>query len=219
MKLKAFMLVFLLLFGMLNAVNYMGVRFGFMNPDGAKSGVIGGFSYGRIFDESVSLDFGLDYFYKGYTDDKKISVNDTQADNEIITYSRSADIKTIYVPVMANLNVKLPLDRQIKPFFKAGLGWGFLWEDVYIAAEEDDPNTQDNEKHDEIDDVKFYNGFNWLVGAGVKYRLARKSFLMGEFFYNGGKMTRNRDKTEYGITWDEIDMSGIGLRIGIEFEL
>jgi hypothetical protein len=30
-------------------------------------------------------------------------------------------------------------------------------------------------------------------------------------------MKRDFEQTAYGITWDEIDMGGIGLRVGVEF--
>ena len=186
------------------------VRAGFLTPKDSKTGFIGGFSYGSEIDETVSLDFGMDIFYKGFDEKREIQTDSTEAGNDVTTIKKTADLTTLYFPVQGNVKVRLPLDSEVKPYFKAGLGWGFLWEDVFVAK------TEENEK---IDDVKFYNGFNWNLSLGVDYPLGSKSKIFGEFFYNAGKMKRNKEETEYGITWDEIDVSGIGLRFGIDFEL
>jgi len=208
-------LLFLMVISGLSADNLMNVRFGFLAPEGAKTGIFGGLSYGSSFDEVVSMDMGFDYFYKGFKEKRKLYEWDTEAGNTEETFKQTSDIKTMYLPIMLALNIHIPLDHSVKPFFKAGLGWGFLWEDVYVAAiPEEEPNA-----HDEIDDTKFYNGFNWTLGAGAKYKLGSKSHVYGEFFYNGGRMKRDIKKSEYGITWDEINMSGVGMRLGIEFRI
>ena len=189
------------------------LRFGFLAPKDAKTSFIGGFTYGSRIDEAVGLETSADFFYKSYTEKRKVASGTTPGGTDFITVQKSTDINLIYVPLMANLNVYLPIRSAVNPYVSGGIGWGLLWEDVFIAAYEND----DNETVPAYDNVKFYNGFTWNIAAGVSYKLGSKSNVFGEVFYHGSKMKRDFDQTEYGITWDEVDMSGIGMRLGVEF--
>jgi hypothetical protein len=115
---------------------------------------------------------------------------------------------------MATVRIGVPADLPVIPYGGLGLGWGLLWEKVFIA--EDTSVEPPNEK---IDEINFYNGFNWTIQLGARYPLSPNASFYGETFYNGGKMKKDIEKGAEGITWDEIDMSGLGLRLGIEVRI
>ena len=210
--LKKFLVLFFLIaiFINLSALSKtMNLRAGFLVPNDAKMGFIGGLCYGTKFDESISLYFSTDYFYKNYSKIKKIGFHTSSGGNNVSEMRKSADITNYYLPMMGNLQVNFPLQDRLKLYGTVGLGYGLLWENVFVAANPDD----DTEK---VDDVKFYSGFNWNLATGLKTGLGRNSSIYGEFFYNGGIMKRNLKADDYGVTWDQIDMSGIGMRVGIE---
>ncbi len=187
----------------------MNLRAGFLVPNDANTGFIGGLCYGTKFDESVSLFFSTDYFYRNYSKIKKIGFHTSSGGNNVSEMRKSADITNYYLPLMGNLQVNFPLQDRIGLYGGVGIGYGLLWENVFVAANEE-------EGTEKIDDVKFYSGFNWNISAGAKTGLGRNSSLYGEVFYNGGIMKRNLKADDFGVTWDQIDMSGIGMRIGIE---
>ncbi len=208
---KTLLLIFIIaIFINLSAVSKtMNLRAGFLVPNDAKTGFIGGLCYGTKFDESISLYFSSDYFYKNYSKIKKIGFHTSSGGNNVSEMQKSADITNYYLPMMGNLQVNFPLRNEVKLYGSVGLGYGLLWEKVFVAANQEEDTGK-------IDDVKFYSGFNWNISAGVKTELGRNSSIYGETFYNGGVMKRNLKADDYGVTWDQIDMSGIGMRIGVE---
>jgi len=205
------MLVFLFVIGL--AAVESKIRFGFLSPKDAETGFMGGITYGNRIDNAVALDMSADFYINSYEKKRSIYSGSTEGDNTFTTVKKTAEMNTTYVPLQGNLTINLPVQSSLKPYFTAGIGWGLLWEDVYRAAFVGEDGTT----VPQYDEVKFYNGFNWGLAGGVSYKLGNRSNIFGELFYNGGKMKRDFEQTAYGITWDEIDMGGIGLRVGVEF--
>ncbi|MCD4828584.1 MAG: porin family protein [Candidatus Cloacimonetes bacterium] len=189
------------------------IRFGFFAPDGAETSIIGGFTYGKRIDEAVGIDMSFDFYYKGYTESRKFSSGTTSGGLDVSGMQKTADIKTTYIPLLTNLYVHLPVRSKVNPYLSAGIGWGLLWEDVFRAAFTND----DNEDIPVFDEVTFYSGFAWNISAGASYQIGRKSHVFAEAFYHGAKMKNDIETTDFGVTWDEIDMSGLGMRVGVEF--
>ncbi len=194
----------------LSATEIMNFRFGYLWPDKPESGIFGGIAYGTKFDQSVQIEFSGDFFFNSYTEKSKIGI-DLTGNSEATIIQMTTDKQTYYFPLMANLIINIPVQTKIKPYAKGGIGYGFLWEDIYVAETDENPKK--------IDDVKFYGGFNWLIGGGAKFKLGNNSNLTGECFFNGGKMKRDKKQSSTGITWSEVNMSGIGLRLGVEIEI
>lgn len=193
------------------------LRFGFLAPKGAETSFIGGFTYGRRIDEAVGLDMSMDFYYKSYTEKRKIGEYDSAAGNTVESHIVSGDYKTTYIPLLANVYINIPLDGPVQPYASAGIGWGLLWEDVFIAAHEEHNVQGQLETVPAYDEVNFYNGFAWNIAAGVSHKLGTKSSIFAELFYHGAKMKDDIDYSDFGVTWDEVDMSGIGARLGLRF--
>ena len=192
----------------------MNVRLGFLAPSGAKTGIFPGLSIGYNIDNIVDMGIGFDYFYSNDREVRTISVSETSGGSTIVTKSVGSDITTYYIPLMVGLRVGVQTDLPVIPYGGVGLGWGFLWEKVYIAADDaEEPPIE------QIDETNFYNGFNWTLQLGAKYPLSTNVSLYGEGFYNGGLMKKNIQRDALGITWEEIKMSGFGLRAGLELRI
>ncbi|MCB5230837.1 MAG: outer membrane beta-barrel protein [Candidatus Cloacimonas sp.] len=196
------------------AANAMNVRVGFLAPSGADTGVFPGLSYGVNVDNVVEVGFGFDYFYKNFQEKRYVEFDTSSAGNNIDHARVNSDITTYYIPVMGTIRVSLPMELDVVPYIGTGLGWGLLWEDIFIAED-----LTPNNEHNKIDEVNFYNGINWTLQFGVKYALSQNASIYGETFYNGGKMKKNVRRDSSGITWSELNMSGAGLRIGVELRL
>ncbi len=208
------MAVMLLLIPTLHANKGLNVRLGFLSPSATKIGIFPGISYGFNIDNIVDMGIGGDFFYRNERQTRTISVSETPGGTEVEQKQVGSDLTTYYVPLMAAVRIGVPVDLPVIPYGGVGLGWGLLWEKVFIA--EDTTVEPPNEK---IDEVNFYNGFNWSVQLGAKYPLSENASFYGETFYNGGKMKKDIERGAEGITWDEINMSGLGLRLGIEVRI
>jgi len=183
-------------------------RFGFLAPKDVYTGTIAGYCYGSTFDNTVTLFTSGDLFYRNYTKQKKIGYYEiANSGTHVATYLKTADISTYYIPLFLNGQVNIPMQDKFRIYCGGGFGFGLLWEDVFVAA---DP------EHMAVDETKFFSGFNWNLRSGVRYPLSRHTALIGELFYNSGRMRRDILETPVGITWHEINMDGIGLRVGLE---
>lgn len=195
--------------GLLLAVNQSSFRFGFYGPSDSNAGMMLGASRGTFVDERVEIFGSGDFFFRTYTQDKKINTTTTPGGSEISTIKRSADISTYYLPLMGNIRVKFPYNKTFSPYVGGGIGWSMAWEDVFIA--EDSLTSK-------IDDVNFFNGFAANLNSGVILPLGSKSDVYFEAFYNWSNCKRNQKETSAGIFWDELNMSGLGIRMGLAFK-
>jgi hypothetical protein len=179
---------------------------GYFYPEAAEHGYIFGINAGRMIDESLSWSFEINYFQKAY---KKTTNKDelyfpgiqpTQVKLEL-------DYKTIILPIYAKLNYEHPLGYRSPIYFRgsAGLGWEMVWNKAN--------NYQVNPSTHE---TRFYNGFGWQATAGLGFEISSSANFFVDGFYNGSTVKRNSTTNDEGLpTWEELDVSGFGVRVGI----
>jgi hypothetical protein len=173
-----------------------------LNPSNAKTGFLGGITVGRAVDENVGIGLALDFYRKSYTKDTEISLKETggtKPTTMITDYEESATLLPLFLQVQYQGAVAPMLNIRVT----AGLGYELLWSSYtnYYSKEED---------------TKFYSGFGWHIDLGAVYPLSRKSDVFAEILYHGGKPSTDEGKTEEGAPiHTEVDMSGLGFRIGI----
>lgn len=214
-----FLMLVLLLTVSLSANKGINIRAGFLSPSGAKTGFMPGISYGLNVDDVVELAVGFDFFYRSYEETKTVSATDRETGTTVEVIEAGSELKTGYIPVMATLKVGVPVELPVLPYAGVGLGWAILWEDIFLPAGEYHGENDELVEVDKVEELDFYNGFNWILNLGAKYRLSPNVHIYGETFYNFGKMKKDIETGETGRTWDEVDMSGLGLRLGIEMAL
>lgn len=205
-KLLLFIALFLVAQTYAQNVRVLELRGGVLNPKGTPSGAIFGGSYGVAVDERVDLLFGVDVFHKGYTE-KALVASETSEQVTQNTYTETVDYKTTLIPISAGAVIRIPFAKPINWYVGGNLAYQFLI------------NKEENYVLDKSQNRTF-GGFGWNARAGVEYIIGSKSALIGELYYNGGKVKRNQDKTEQGLPiWDEVNVSGFGLRFGLRLDL
>lgn len=205
-KKMVFTLLSLLAYGIMMANS--AVEVGFYNPKDSKTSFIFGYEKHADVDERVTILFSSNFFYRSFTEDRSIGIVG-DGNSSTVTVKRSSELKTYYLPFLIGGRVSFP-EITPNPFIGGGVGWGIAWESVYIA--------KTGEMLKSIDDVKFYNGFTWQINTGAQYPLGSKTDVYVKLFYNGSTLSRDRKKTDTGITWDEINMSGLGLSLGLKLK-
>ena len=178
-------------------------RFGTLNPKDAKSGLILGVRVGRDFDNMILVGFSADLFWKKYTEESEIADSVTSGGTVITTVQRDVDYTTLILPLMFTADVKIPIENSpIRPYFGGGIGYQLLF------------NKEENFEQD-ISDSRFYSGFGYQLQVGAEYEMSPHTGFYLEGFYNGCKAKRGEDSAAGLPTWEEVDISGFGFRIGL----
>lgn len=184
------------------------IRFGQLNPKDAKSGLMLGLNYGTVVDERVDAGISADLFWKNYTKETLIDANTSEGSVTESTYMREIDFKTILLPIMANVNVRIPLE-EYSPFFfvfGGGIGWEFLF-------------NQEKNYIEDKEDKRFYSGFGYMLNAGILYQIGSRSSILAELGYNGSKVSRDKDTVAGLPVWNEVNVSGFMFRVGLRLGL
>ena len=181
---------------------YTEVKFGYFKPADATDGYLFGVHLGRMIDESLSWGIEINYFRKTYQELTKVPDPKATSNPQIVT--KQLEFVTQMLPLWAKLNYEHPIALRSAFFLRAsaGIGWEFVW------------NREDN-YGDNISDTRFYNGFGWQLATGIGMEISSKSVLFVDAFYNGAKVKRGSDTIRGLPTWEELDVSGIGLKVGV----
>jgi hypothetical protein len=209
-RMRKFFLVFILMtmssFLLAQNMPYSEFKFGVMNPKNAKTGWVFSYGTGKTIDETFSwmIDFGL--YAKQYSQTTAVDTTIGSQINET-TVQKELEFSTYLLPIM----FKITFDKKMSPSApvtlkgSAGLGYQFLWnrEQNFLTGNKSN---------------RFYHGFAYEVSLGAGMQMSSSAVLFVEAFYHGGKVKRNRTTTEDGLpVWTEVDMSGPGIRVGINF--
>ena len=179
------------------------LKAGYYNPKGAKAGFIFGGTYSWIVDESVDIGIGVDFFRKAYTDETTLAKTVSQNQVTEYTIEKNADFTTTILPIYGLINVKFPAGAYLDYIAGASLGYEWLWSNVKTYGET------------KIDDSKSYSGFKWLLSGGIAYRVGSRSSFIAEVFYDGSKVSREKKAEKDAPVRYEVDLSGMGFRIGV----
>ncbi len=175
---------------------------GLLGPKDAESGFYGGLNMGRMVDENIGVSLGLHVYHSSYTKESKVG----EEENGQIVISETAtelDQSATLIPLFFQLHYIGPITKSLDLKVTAGVGYQLLWNSVTKFEAEKDR-------------TEFFSGFGWNVGAGVSLPISRASDFYGEAFFHGGSPSREAGKTKEGFpVRSEIDMSGLGFRIGL----
>lgn len=186
-------------------MNASTIKIGMLNPNDAKSGFIFGFNHGIVIDERVDIGFSADLFRKTYKKDVQIASKEYSQGVSEKTFQREMEFTTMIIPLMATIDLKIPFsDYRPAPFLyiHGGLGWEMMF------------NSEKNYVEDKKDS-RFYSGFGYMLGVGLLYELGSRSAVIAELGYNGCRVSRDQKKVEGLPVWDEVNVSGMMLRLGI----
>ncbi len=181
------------------------VSVGAYKPPDIDSGMNLGYGYYRFIDESVSIGFAVDLFKTNYKKMSEVGVADTTGLGQTIsTQQVEVDMTSYLFPLMGSVKIGLPIEMgSFLPYSNLSLGWNNLFnnETNYVTQEQK---------------FRFFNGFGWVLGVGARMDLGDKSSVGLETYYRSAKMKANVDETEAGLpVFDELDMTGFGVQVGL----
>jgi len=183
------------------------LRVGYFNPKDAKAGFMFGANWGFPVDEAVDIGVGVDYFHKRYTKKTAVADRDYQSGVHETTVQRELEYSTNILPLTGTIHVQLPAGYWTKYLLAGSLGYAFLF----------------NKEKNYVDGTsasRTYRGFHWQLSAGMLLRTGRRSGVTGEVFYNNSTVSRNKTSSPKGLPiWDEVDLSGLGVRFGVRLGL
>jgi hypothetical protein len=181
-------------------------RVNYVNPENAKPGVAIGGSFGSSFNDIVTLGLGTDVYYRNYTRDTLVA--ETVVNGVTVsTVQRELQYSTLIFPLMAELNLKIPIAFKLSFFGDGSIGFEFM-------------RTHVQNYQDSVSEKKWYAGLAWVLGAGIMYEIGRDTDIYLEGFYKNSKVRRDLDgASEYLPIFEEVNLSGIGFRLGIALSL
>jgi hypothetical protein len=177
-------------------------KVGYFHPEAAEAGYMFGLNLGRMIDESLSWSFEFNYFQKSYRKETTKLKEEGFIDPEI--KALEIQFKTRILPILLKLNYEHPLGYR-SPFYaraSAGLGWEMLW------------NVEDNYVED-AHQTRFFHGFGWQASGGIGLEISSSANFFADLFYNGSTVKRNKSVDQGLPTWEELDISGLGFRVGV----
>lgn len=176
---------------------------GLLGPSDAEGGFFGGVSMGRMVDEKIGISLGLHFYRSSYTKESKIGTRDNTGQVVTSETATELDQSATLIPLFFQLHYTGAITQSLDLKVTAGLGYEFLWNSV-------------TKFEDNIDRTDFFSGFGWQVAAGVSLPISSASDFYGEVLYHGGAPSKDAGKTEEGFpVRTEVDMSGLGIRIGL----
>ncbi len=178
------------------------IKVGMLNPKATDTGFTISFGSSREFDDRVDLGISLDFLSKRRDDEETISWKDEDSGTTIDTVVTNFESSITMLPLMVNLTVRFPMESPFLPYGTAGLGYNLLI-NKYNNYESGDEETN------------LYRGFCYRLGVGTLYPIGSNSSLIVELFYFISNPSHSED-TSFGLpVRTELNMSGIGLHIGV----
>jgi hypothetical protein len=177
------------------------LKAGYFDPSASHAGFIFGGGYAWKVDESVDVGIAVDYFRKTHSED---SVQVLADEKLIIT---NAELTTNIIPIYGLINIKFPAGYTMDYFLSGGIGYEMLF------------RTEQTYGPDASKKSRFYDGFKWILAAGINYRIGSRSSFIAEAFYDGTKVSRDKKGETSGLARYEVNLSGFGIRAGIRMGL
>jgi hypothetical protein len=72
---------------------------------------------------------------------------------------------------------------------------------------------------DNVSESRHYSGFGYIIRAGIQYNIGSRSDLVVQLIYNGCTVTGNEEQKHGLPTWDEVNVSGLGITGGLRLLL
>jgi hypothetical protein len=171
-----------------------------------KSGIIWDVKYGIAVDEAVDISLGVAFFNKTYTQSSTVAEDVSAGGTVNTTKQLEVEYSAFLLPITANATIHLPMSPQFGLYAGAGLSWQFLI-------------NKENNFEEDIEDTRTFNGGGWVARVGGEMQLGTRSSLLAELHYNHCTVKGDTKKKEGLPVWDEVDVSGMGFKVGLRVEL
>jgi Outer membrane protein beta-barrel domain len=210
-KTKVLMVVFAMMMLALPAMaaqQVIGIQLGFHNPKATDTGFIIGGTIGSEIDERFDISVGLDFYRKSYEETTTIAQDDGAGG---LIHQEVTDVKSsvVMLPLMFHARYKIPLGSDVNvpltPYIQGGLGYIMSW----YGYENYETGADEN---------SYFGGFGFRIALGAMYQMGSSSQFSFEFYYMSASLSHEEDDEEIGRpVKSELDMSGLGVRLGLHF--
>jgi hypothetical protein len=182
--------------------NEFSFRVSYVDPEDADTGFAIGGSIGSAFSDIVSLSFGTDVYFKRYEQRSEVA-SETGETWESTLYTTDIAYSTYAVPLLAELKANVPIVSRFAIYGHIGAGYQLFW-------------IKEVNREENVSERDFYGGWVWTVGVGPSLQIGGDTWLFFEGYYTGSTVKRGRDDISVGLpVYQEIDLSGFGIRLGI----
>ena len=162
--------------------------------------IVGG-SWGKMIDQNVGWEIEVDYFWRTFTQETTVRVD--QGQTQSTTIVTEIENSTKMLPLFFKLSFLSESFPNLDLRVSGALGYAFLW-------------TRDANYKLGVEESSSYSGFAWQVGAGLSFPVSRAADFYGEAIYLGTTPSTDEGTTTEGLPQrTEVDMSGIWLRLGL----
>jgi hypothetical protein len=180
----------------------LSLRVSYYEPEDAEPGFAIGGSFGTAFNDFVSISVGTDVYFKNY--EQRTDVASEESETYMSTlYTTDVKYRALAIPLMLEVKLNIQIIGPLSIFGHAGGGYEIFW------VKELNPSAG-------VSDNTFFGGFTWVAGVGPSFRLGHDTWLFVEGYYTGATVKRDRkDITQDLPVYEEVDLSGFGIRAGI----
>jgi hypothetical protein len=183
------------------------IRVSYYEPRDAVDGfAVGGSWNGRITDV-LSLGVGTDIFVRNFVRDTPVATQEYASGINTTTVQREVQYSTVIFPIQMELSFEIPIVKRLTVFGQGAFGWELLW-------------VSEQNWVDSVSDSRLYTGATYTGAAGLMFKLGQNSDLYLQGYYKHSKVKRERDVITAGLpAFEEVNLSGLGLRMGLAFEM
>ena len=182
--------------------NEFSFRVSYYGPEDADAGFAIGGSIGSAFSDIITLSFGTDVYFKKYEQRSEVA-SETGETWESTLYTTDISYSSYAVPLMAELKANVPIFSRLGIYGHIGAGYQLFW-------------IKEVNREENVSERDFYGGWVWNAGVGPSLKIGGNTWLFIEGYYTGSTVQRGRDDVSVGLpVYQEIDLSGFGVRLGV----
>lgn len=187
---------------------FIEFKFGKLDPEDTGSGSIYGISVGQRIDSHLWYGAEVDYFNSTYRVETVVA-DSVVGGIRFRELQRELEFDTRILKLLGQISYtrRFRDTRNYKsPFMyraSGALGWEMIW------------NHEENFAQG-ISRQRFFHGLGWQLSTGLGLQVSERGIIFADLYYNNSTASRNQDRDEEGLpVWEQIDISGIGFKVGI----
>ncbi len=182
---------------------------GGVQPGDIKTGFTGGISHGWNIDDRFFYAVEANYFQN--SEFRTTAVADLVGNAPPFQFQEvevEVQFETKMLTPFAQIYYETPISNQLMfGRLLAGLGYALVW-------------SKENNFKDRIERTRRFSGLIWQASVGIGYKASKRGMLFIDFYYQNSKLRRSDEIPKNGLpTFTELDLTGIGVRAGVNFLL
>ncbi len=183
--------------------SFIEFKFGTMRPEDTDQGNLLGFSTGRRLDDRLYWGFEFNHFKSSFQKETTVAEFDSGGIN-FRDKQLELDFTTRIVSMFLQISYELRLAPQSPVYLRASGGGGLelIW-------------NNENNFLNNVERTRFFNAFGWQVTGGVGIRISKSGIIFFDGLYNSAVATKKLEPQNGLPTFREIDISGVGFRVGV----